>query len=76
MAKLIYASNTSLDGCTEDERSAFDWAPPDDDVFATQMIRFLAVAGRTLKACPSERVIRPAAIPPAARIDQAPALFG
>jgi hypothetical protein len=47
-----------------------------DDVFATQMIRFLAVAGRTLKACPSERVIRPAAIPPAARIDQAPALFG
>lgn len=34
MAKLIYASNVSLDGCTEDERGAFDWAPPDDDVFA------------------------------------------
>ncbi|HEX4864403.1 MAG TPA: dihydrofolate reductase family protein [Acidimicrobiales bacterium] len=34
MAKLIYASNMSLDGCTEDERGAFDWAPPDDDVFA------------------------------------------
>jgi dihydrofolate reductase len=33
MAKLIYASNMSLDGCTEDERGAFDWAPPDDDVF-------------------------------------------
>ena len=33
MAKLIYASNVSLDGCTEDERGAFDWATPDDDVF-------------------------------------------
>ena len=34
MAKLIYASNVSLDGCTEDERGAFDWAAPDDEVFA------------------------------------------
>jgi dihydrofolate reductase len=34
MAKLIYASNMSLDGCTEDEHGALDWAPPDDDVFA------------------------------------------
>ncbi len=34
MAKLIYASNMSLDGCTEDERGAFDWAPLDDEVFA------------------------------------------
>ena len=34
MAKLIYASNMSLDGWTEDERGAFDWAAPDDDVFA------------------------------------------
>ena len=33
MAKLIYASNTSLDGWTEDEHGALDWAPPDDDVF-------------------------------------------
>ena len=33
MAKLIYASNMSLDGWTEDERGALDWAPPDDDVF-------------------------------------------
>jgi dihydrofolate reductase len=33
VAKLIYASNMSLDGCTEDARGAFDWAPPDDDVF-------------------------------------------
>jgi dihydrofolate reductase len=35
MAKLIYASNMSLDGWTEDERGAFDWAPPDDHVFAS-----------------------------------------
>ena len=33
MAKLIYASNMSLDGWTEDERGELDWAPPDDDVF-------------------------------------------
>ena len=41
MAKLIYASNMSLDGCTEDERGAFDWAPSDDDVFAfiTELMR-------------------------------------
>ena len=41
MAKLIYASNMSLDGCTEDERGAVDWAPPDDDVFAfiTKLMR-------------------------------------
>jgi dihydrofolate reductase len=34
VAKLIYASNMSLDGCTEDAHGALDWAPPDDDVFA------------------------------------------
>jgi len=41
MARLIYASNMSLDGCTEDERGAFDWAPPDDGVFAsiTELMR-------------------------------------
>jgi hypothetical protein len=41
MAKLIYASNMSLDGCTEDEHGRFDWAPPDDDVFAfiTELMR-------------------------------------
>ncbi len=33
MGKLIYALNMSLDGCTEDERGAVDWAPPDDEVF-------------------------------------------
>ncbi len=41
MAKLIYASNMSLDGWTEDERGAFDWVSPDDDVFAfiTKLMR-------------------------------------
>ncbi|GAB2691132.1 dihydrofolate reductase family protein [Thalassiella azotivora] len=41
MAKLTYASNVSLDGCTEDARGALDWAPPDDDVFAavTEVMR-------------------------------------
>jgi dihydrofolate reductase len=41
MAKLIYVSNVSLDGCTEDERGAFDWSAPDDDVFAfiTDLLR-------------------------------------
>ena len=34
MARLIYALNMSLDGCTEDVRGAFDWASPDEDVFA------------------------------------------
>ncbi|MGE3328286.1 MAG: dihydrofolate reductase family protein [Acidimicrobiia bacterium] len=35
MAKLIFASNVSLDGWTEDEHGALDWAPPDVDVFAS-----------------------------------------
>lgn len=41
MPKLIYASNMSLDGYTEDEHGAFDWAPPDDDVFTfiTELMR-------------------------------------
>jgi hypothetical protein len=41
MARLIHASNMSLDGCTEEERGAFDWAPPDDDVssFITERMR-------------------------------------
>jgi dihydrofolate reductase len=33
-AELVYLTNTSLDGYIEDEHGAFDWAPPDDDVFA------------------------------------------
>lgn len=41
MSKLVYASNMSLDGWTEDARGAFDWAPPDDDVFSsiTELMR-------------------------------------
>jgi dihydrofolate reductase len=41
MAKLFYASNMSLDGWTEDEHGALDWAPPDDDVFVfiTELMR-------------------------------------
>jgi dihydrofolate reductase len=35
VAKLIYASNMSLDGCTEDADGGINWAPPDDDVFAS-----------------------------------------
>jgi dihydrofolate reductase len=34
MAKLIYASNMSLDGYTEDAAGAFAWAPFDEAVFA------------------------------------------
>lgn len=33
MAKLIYASNMSVDGWTEDAGGGFNWAPPDEDVF-------------------------------------------
>ena len=33
MAKLIYVTNVSLDGCIEDAHGGFDWAPPADDVF-------------------------------------------
>jgi hypothetical protein len=32
-AKLIYTSNMSIDGWTEDTERGFSWAPPDDDVF-------------------------------------------
>jgi dihydrofolate reductase len=41
VAKLVYITNASLDGYIEDERGAFDWAPPDDDVFAfiTKLMR-------------------------------------
>ncbi len=41
MAKLIYASNMSLDGWTEDGGGGFDWAPPDDNVFVsiTELMR-------------------------------------
>ncbi|MBM0224574.1 MULTISPECIES: dihydrofolate reductase family protein [Micromonospora] len=41
MAKLIYVTNVSLDGYIEDERGAFDWFPPDDEVFTftTNLLR-------------------------------------
>jgi len=40
MSKLIYITNTSLDGYIEDETGAFDWVNP-DDVFAyiTELLR-------------------------------------
>jgi dihydrofolate reductase len=47
VAKLIYASNMSLDGFTEDEHGAFDWAPPDDDVF-TFITQLMGSAGTYL----------------------------
>ncbi len=34
MGKLIYSAITSLDGYVEDEDGTFDWAAPDDEVFA------------------------------------------
>ena len=41
MAKLIYASNVSLDGYIEDERGVFEWTAPDDEVlaFITDVLR-------------------------------------
>jgi len=40
MSKLIYITNTSLDGYVEDETGAFDWGNP-DDVFVpiTELVR-------------------------------------
>ncbi len=34
MDKLIYAPIASLDGYIEDEDGRFDWAMPDDEVYA------------------------------------------
>src|SRR5690242_13963516 len=52
MARLIYLTNLSLDGYIEDERGAFDWFPPDDEVFAftTDLVRSVGtfVYGRRL----------------------------
>jgi dihydrofolate reductase len=40
MAKLIYITNTSLDGYIEDETGAFDWTAPDDaHPFITELVR-------------------------------------
>jgi len=35
MARLIYATNVSLDGYIEDERGVFDFGPLDDDVYVS-----------------------------------------
>jgi dihydrofolate reductase len=34
MAKLIYSAIASLDGYVEDEQGGFEWAAPDEEVFA------------------------------------------
>ncbi|EFQ83478.1 riboflavin biosynthesis protein RibD C-terminal domain protein [Aeromicrobium marinum DSM 15272] len=47
MATLIYTSNMSLDGFTEDSRGGFSWAPPDDEVFVAITER-MASAGTYL----------------------------
>ncbi|MGJ9414290.1 dihydrofolate reductase family protein [Aeromicrobium sp. CF4.19] len=47
MAKLIYASNMSVNGFTEDAHGGFDWAPPDDDMFAA-ITDLMASAGTYL----------------------------
>ena len=41
MAKLIYVSNVSLNGYTEDEHGSFNWTAPDDELFAfiTDLVR-------------------------------------
>jgi dihydrofolate reductase len=41
MGKLIYATNTSLDGFTEDATGFFDWSVPDEEVhgFYNDMMR-------------------------------------
>ncbi len=41
MGKLIYATNTSLDGFTEDANGSFDWSEPDEEVheFYNDMMR-------------------------------------
>lgn len=47
MTKLIYGSNMSLDGYTEDESGGFNWAPPDDEVFAA-ITKMMGSAGTYL----------------------------
>lgn len=40
MSKLIYITNTSLDGYVEDETGAFDWINPDEvHAFITELLR-------------------------------------
>src|SRR3954452_14488132 len=44
MARLIYVTNTSLDGYIEDAQGGFDWTDPGDEYFAfiTDLIRPVA----------------------------------
>lgn len=44
MGKLFYATNTSLDGFTEDTTGSFDWSVPDEEVheFYKDMMRGVA----------------------------------
>jgi dihydrofolate reductase len=40
MSRLIYTTNTSLDGYVEDETGAFDWVIPDQvHAFITELLR-------------------------------------
>ena len=41
MAKLLYVTNVSVNGCIEDERGSITWSEPDDDLFAfiTDLVR-------------------------------------
>ena len=40
MSKLIYITNTSLDGYVEDETGSFDWVNPDQVFgFITELLR-------------------------------------
>jgi hypothetical protein len=40
MSKFIYITNTSLDGCVEDETGAFDWVIPDQvHALITELLR-------------------------------------
>ena len=41
MAKLIYATNVSLDGYIEDTNGSFNWTEPDDELFTfiTDLLR-------------------------------------
>jgi len=47
MGALVYATNSSLDGWTEDADGGFAWAPPDDEVFAA-VTELMASAGTYL----------------------------
>jgi hypothetical protein len=55
MSKLIYITNTSLDGYVEDETGAFDWVIPDQvHPFITELLRPIGppVYGRRLHETP------------------------